>query len=41
MILGQLIEELNVKKVYGSLDKEITGVCFDSRKAAPEPYSQP
>lgn len=35
MILGQLIEELNVKKVYGSLDKEITGVCFDSRKAAP------
>ncbi|MBQ2065036.1 MAG: UDP-N-acetylmuramoyl-L-alanyl-D-glutamate--2,6-diaminopimelate ligase [Paludibacteraceae bacterium] len=35
MILAQLIEELDVKKVCGTLDKEISGVCFDSRKAAP------
>lgn len=32
MTLGQLIEEINIKKVYGPLDREITGVCFDSRK---------
>ena len=35
MILAQLIEELDVRKVCGTLDKEITSVCFDSRKAAP------
>lgn len=34
MTLEQLIEELDVKKVLGPLDKEITSVCFDSRKSA-------
>lgn len=32
MILSDLIEDVEVKEVYGALDREISSVCLDSRK---------
>ena len=35
MKLSQIIDSIRVKSVSGSLDADITGVCFDSREAVP------
>jgi len=35
MNLQQLIEDLDIKKCLGSTNKEISAICFDSRKAGP------
>src|ERR1700758_2275574 len=35
MQLGALIQQLTVKAVQGTLDREITGLCYDSRRGVP------
>jgi UDP-N-acetylmuramoyl-L-alanyl-D-glutamate--2,6-diaminopimelate ligase len=35
MQLGALIQQLTVKAVQGTLDREITGLCYDSRRVVP------
>ncbi|HZC58560.1 MAG TPA: UDP-N-acetylmuramyl-tripeptide synthetase, partial [Chthoniobacterales bacterium] len=35
MQLGVLIQQLTVKTVQGTLDREITGLCYDSRRVVP------